>query len=217
MGNIFNPENRLFQILNKIAGIMQLSLLWFLFSIPIVTVGAATTALYYTVNKTLFKNRGYLWQEFWSSFKSNFKQSTIAWFVVLSLYIFAIIDFYILRAFVAFADNPNMDYVVFAILLALATCWASYLFPCIARFENKTWLLMRNAFIMAILNLPWTVLLLVPFILAIVLLGAFPPLLFIVPALYMCCSVPILERIFRKYMSSEDLAAEEERNRVYKD
>lgn len=217
MGNLFNPENRLFQILNKIVGVMQLSLLWFLFSLPLITVGAATTALYYTTNKTLFKNRGYIWQEFWNAFKLNFKQSTIAWLVVVFLYILAIVDFYILHALAVFANNSNMDYIVFAVLLALVTCWASYLFPCVARFENKTLLIMKNAFIMAILNLPWTVLLLVPFVLAIIVLVAFPPLLFFVPALYMCCSVLILERIFCKYMSPEDLAIEKERNQIYKD
>ena len=217
MGNLFNPENRLFQILNKIVGIMQLSLLWFLFSLPLVTVGAATTALYYTTNKTLFKNRGYIWQEFWNSFKSNFKQSTIAWLVILFLCILAIVDFYILHALAVFTNNSNMDYIILALLLALVICWASYLFPYIARFNNKTLLIMKNAFIMAILNLLWTVLLLVPFVLAIIVLVAYPPLLFFVPGLYMSCLVLILERIFCKYMSPEDLAIEKERNQIYKD
>lgn len=216
MGNLFNPENTLFQILTKAAGVIQLSLLWFLFSIPLVTVGASTTALYYTVNKTLFKNRGYIAQEFWGAFKSNFKQSTIAWIVILFFYILAVLDFYILRAFGTLADYPNMDYVVLIILLALVTCWADYLFPCIARFANTTGKLLKNALIMALLNLPWTIFLLISFAAAVALFYAYPPLLFVVPALYMCCVVPILEQIFRKYMSPEDLAAEDTRNQPEK-
>jgi len=217
MGNLFNPENTLFQIFTKVAGVIQLSLLWFLFSIPIITIGASTTALYYTVNKTLFKNRGYIAQEFWGAFKSNFKQSTIAWIVILFLYILAVLDFYILRSFAALANYPNMDYVVLFILLALVTCWANYLFPCIARFANTTGRLLINALIMALLNLPWTLLLMVSLAIAIALFYVYPPLLFVVPALYMCCEVLVLERIFRKYMSPEDLASEDAQNHLETD
>lgn len=217
MGNLFNPENTLFQIFTKVAGVIQLSLLWFLFSIPIITIGASTTALYYTTNKTLFKNRGYIAQEFLNAFKSNFKQSTIAWVVILFFYILAVLDFYILRAFSTLADYPNMDYIVLIILLALVTCWANYLFPCIAKFANTTGKLLKNTLIMALLNLPWTIFLLIPFVIAVALFYAYPPLLFVVPALYMCCAVMILERIFRKYMSLEDLEAEDTRNHLEKD
>ncbi len=45
-GSIFNPENKFWQTLDHLADLLILSLLWLLCSLPLVTAGAATTALY---------------------------------------------------------------------------------------------------------------------------------------------------------------------------
>ena len=42
-----------------------------------------------------------------------------------------------------------------------------------------------------------------------------PPLLMLVPVVYMVIANRILEKIFIKYMSEEDLAAERERNEEF--
>ena len=55
-------------------------------------------------------------------------------------------------------------------------------------------------------------LLLAVFVVAVVY---FPPLILLAPASYMLLASYVLEKIFRKYMSKEDLAAEQERNRVW--
>ena len=47
MGRFFNYDSPLFSSINKIVDCVFLSLLWFVFSIPIVTMGASTSALYY--------------------------------------------------------------------------------------------------------------------------------------------------------------------------
>ena len=49
--DIFNPENLVFRMLSKGVDFVGLSLLWLLLCIPIVTIGPATAALYYTVVK----------------------------------------------------------------------------------------------------------------------------------------------------------------------
>ena len=96
MESLFNFDNKIFRILRKFCEMIYLSLLWLLFSLPIITIGASTTALYYATNKSLFHDRGYVWNEFWDSFKSNFKQSTICWLMMLGIYLLTIVDFWIL-------------------------------------------------------------------------------------------------------------------------
>ena len=69
----FNLDNKFFNVMNKVADGFFLCILWTVFSLPVFTLGAATTALYYVVHKSLRGNRGYVWKGFWYFFKSNFK------------------------------------------------------------------------------------------------------------------------------------------------
>ena len=212
MRTLFHPDSKLMRTLTKLAEGILLSLMWFFLSLPIITAGASTAALYYTVQKSLFHDNGYVWLEFWNAFKANFKQSTIAWLLALFFYGLSFLDFFILHA--VSSDSSTFNYIILILMLALVICWSCYVFPCIARFQNTTRLIMRNAFIIAFCNLPRTLLLGVAFVIAVAVSLLYPPLLFITPTAYMCCARLVLEPVFRKYTSPEDLAAEEERNRI---
>ena len=83
MGNFFSTDGPLFEGMAYIINIIYVSVLWILFSIPIITIGASSTALYYTVTKVIRHGRSYIFREFWQSFKSNFKQSTAVWLIYL--------------------------------------------------------------------------------------------------------------------------------------
>ncbi|MFR7816818.1 MAG: DUF624 domain-containing protein [Clostridium sp.] len=72
MDKFFNSDNMVMRTLSKIFDIGWLTLIYLVFCIPIVTVGAATTSLYYVSAKVLRHNRSYVWREFWHSFKTNF-------------------------------------------------------------------------------------------------------------------------------------------------
>ncbi|MFQ7880190.1 MAG: DUF624 domain-containing protein [Blautia producta] len=58
--------------IGKVIDIIWLSTLWFICCLPIVTIGASTTALYYTSVKAIRKNRGYVTKTFFHAFKMNF-------------------------------------------------------------------------------------------------------------------------------------------------
>ena len=70
-------DNTLLSILGKITDSLLLCLLYLLSCLPIITIGAATTALYYTTHKVLRCDRSYLWKEYKRAWKENFKQATI--------------------------------------------------------------------------------------------------------------------------------------------
>ena len=42
-----------------------------------------------------------------------------------------------------------------------------------------------------------------------------PPIILVMPAMYHLFKIKIIEQVFRKYMTPEDLEAEFERNRIY--
>lgn len=215
MGELFNLDNKFFQGINKIVDCVCLSFLWLLLCIPVVTAGAATTALYYTVNKVIRNNRSYIWKEFWHAFRTNFKQSTLVWLILIFIYAIMGIDCYIMFQFAKAGVSYGSLYIVFAVLMLIVTMWANYLFPYMARFENTLKAVLKNCVIMALLNLGKSVVLLVLFLAALVVTYVFFPAIMILPAVYMLLANFILEKVFVKYMTPEDIEAEKERNEEF--
>lgn len=215
MGELFNLDNKFFQGINKIVDCVCLSFLWLLLCIPVVTAGAATTALYYTVNKVIRNNRSYIWKEFWHAFRTNFKQSTLVWLILIFIYAIMGIDCYIMFQFAKAGVSYGSLYIVFAMLMLIVTMWANYLFPYMARFENTLKAVLKNCAIMALLNLGKSFVLLVLLLVALVVAYVFFPAIMILPAVYMLLANLILEKVFVKYMTPEDIEAEKERNEEF--
>ena len=215
MGELFNFDNKFFRGFNKVIDCVILSMFWVIFCIPIFTVGAATTALYYTVNKVIRHGRSYIWREFWDAFRSNFKQATAVWLICLAAMAFMGADCYIMLQYARAGERIGSLYIVFVIFLMLLVMWQSYLFPYIARFENSMGAVLKNAALIAPANLPWTLLLLLLIVAAFLIAWVFPPVAIFLPGTYMVIANQILERVFRKYMSEEDIAAEDERNQEF--
>lgn len=212
MGKFFNYENGLFQGLNKITDYILLSFLWIIFSTPIVTIGASTSALYYTVNKVLRHDRSHVWREFWRSFKTNFKQSTITWLILCAAYIITFLNF---RYASIMAGQSTMMLIASEVCLSVflvLMIWSLYLFPYISRFVCTFKDYLKNSFLISIHNLYWSILLLLISAIVLFVLYLFPILIFIVPSGLMRIHNQILEHVFRKYMSQEDLEAEDAYN-----
>ena len=116
--------------------------------------------------------------------------------------------------FAAQGQKSGVLYVVFLVLIVLVVMLAVYLFAYMARFENSLGQSFKNAAI-AVANLPWSLLLLVLLAASAFGLWMLPWLMILLPAVYILVANFILERIFRKYMSAEDLEAEQERNQEF--
>ena len=74
---IFNIENPVMRYIIRIFDCMCLSILWFLCCLPVLTAGAATTALYETVYRYIRKDEGTLLKIFFGAFRENWKRSTL--------------------------------------------------------------------------------------------------------------------------------------------
>lgn len=212
MGGLFSLDNPIMQGLNKIIDCLFLSILWLLFCIPIVTIGASTSALYYTANKVIRNNRGYVWQQFWKGFKSSFKQATILW-VILGLIMYLLWwDSQIVGVLWADSNLAFGAKVFFIIMMVLAALALSYVLPYIARFNAPVKVVAKNSIYMMFRHLPWTILEALILLVAAFLVWLIPIVIIVIPtiAAYVCSF--IFERIFVKYMSEEDRVAEQKLN-----
>ena len=91
-------ESRIFHILCTLTDLVVLNLLYVLCCIPVVTIGAATTALYGTV-LALLHDEGHLYTLFVRIFLKRFKQTTVFWLLWLTVVAVAAADLIIVGLF----------------------------------------------------------------------------------------------------------------------
>jgi uncharacterized membrane protein YesL len=159
VNELFSPNGVLNKWLNKIYQIVFLHFLFVIFSIPLVTVGAANTALYTTWFKIWNHSfDGHMMRTFWEAFKKNFKKATILWGIIL-WFTFIVVLLYplIYKTVKAF---PFLSYV-FLLGLAIFLLSYIYLFPLLARFENTIKHTFINSFMIGMSNMPYSILLVV--------------------------------------------------------
>ena len=86
-------DNCVMRALGKIGDKICLNVMWLICCIPIITIGASTTALYTVMLRMVKNEEGYIFRGFLKAFKSNFKQSTLIWLILLLLGIVWTVDF----------------------------------------------------------------------------------------------------------------------------
>lgn len=156
MDRLFNMDNPFFRALGRLADLMILNILFIISCIPIFTIGAALTGMYYVTLKMAENEEGYIFRSYWKSFRQNFKQATIIWLIMLFFGIILLLDLFILKDASGALVNPMRIMITAVGVLYLITM--IYVFPTLARFYNSIKLTLKNAFIMSIADFPRTIL-----------------------------------------------------------
>ncbi len=153
-------DNMFIRMLNRLGDAMLLSLLFVICSIPVVTIGASLTALYYTAMKGITLDGGYVFRYFMKGFKENFKKSTIMWLAFLLAFIVFGVDvwFWYQQFTPGEVTVANVLLVFSIILLTLTFFMFFYAFPLQAKFENTIQVQLRNAFLLSVKYFPTTLL-----------------------------------------------------------
>ena len=189
---MFGIDSKFYEVVSRIADLVVLNLLFVLCSLPIITIGASTTALYGVTKKMAENREGYIFRNYFRLFKENFKQSTIMWIILL---LFALIPTIALKGLMLAAALA----ILFVFLYAMALQ---------STFENTIKNTLKNAFLMGIGHFPWTLLIvfitLLPIIL-LVLLGRSAGsvvyvMLFVGFAVLAYLNSYIFNHIFKRYM-----------------
>lgn len=203
MDRIFNYDNAFFRAVNKIVDAAYVSILWILCSLPVITLGASTTALYYTVHHALRGSRGYIGQSFWSAFKSNFKQTTQIWLIMAGLFVLLLIDSRITYVFSGQEQLAGILYYFFRILMFFWFVWCISIFVYSATFENGIKDTIKNAGVIALSNLWQSIFVIVLLIAALLFVCLLPIVIIVAPAGFMYVYDLLLDRIFQKYMPKD--------------
>lgn len=215
MARGLNYDNKILAIVNTVVDIVILGIFWFVTSIPIFTIGASTSAVYYTINKCIRNKKSYAYVEYWKAFKSNFKQSTIAWLIWLIPAAFLVADCMLMKQQLKAGAPLGVMYYFFLILAAAALAWAFYLFPYMARFECTVKEALKKSLFMMVANLGWSIVLVAVFLFILFWCRDLMSLFVLFPGGFGAVKNYILEKVFKKYRTPEDIAKELEENRTY--
>ena len=142
----FSYDGPIMSFLSRVADILILNVLTLIFNIPLITIGAATTAAHYTALK-MRREEGHVLSCFWKSFKMNLKQSTGIWLIFVA-YGFVSVLSYNIAANMSSTMGALAQGVIMATLLLSAFIYV-WVMPLQARFINSVKGTFKNAFYMA--------------------------------------------------------------------
>lgn len=191
------------QLLLKLCYSCYLNLLWLLCCIPIVTIGASTTALYYTSLKIVRGEDHSLAHTFFRSFRENFRQSTVLWLILLTAGLFLAGDGYL--AYRLRAASTGSAAVLWTLILALVigaavvyTIVLLFVFPLVASVTNTNWAMLKNSFFIGTHYLFCTILVFaVHFAMFFAVVSVFTPLLLLGEGLCALISAYLMSNVLR--------------------
>lgn len=159
MGRIFNMDNKFFTFMSRVADLIILNVVFIVCCIPIVTIGASVTAMNYVTMKMARNEESYIVKSFFKSFRENFKQATIIWLILLVAGLLLGMDFRIVQQVESTGLLKVVTYGLYMIALIYAMV-LSYIFPLLAKFDNTIKNTFKNAMLMSIRHLPFTIVIL---------------------------------------------------------
>ncbi|MBM6924488.1 YesL family protein [Pseudoflavonifractor phocaeensis] len=200
---IFNPDLWFYRITEKIVDILLLSVFWLACSLPVVTLGPATAALYHTVVRCLRGNQRNSWGVFFQTFRANLKVGVLTTLVVIPVAVALVFIQGVLYQGTAVSQAGGVIYYAFLVFSLLPIGIGCYLFPVLSRFTFQVSGLLVNCCKLAIANLPWTVLIGLIFYAAVVICSVLYVLIFVMPVIVAWLHSLILERIFKPYIDAQ--------------
>ena len=204
MKQLFDLNNPVMRFIIKLFDCMLLSVLWVVFSLPVFTMGAASTALYSAVYHHIRREEDYLWHSFYSAFRENFKRSTLAWLPMLLMFLFLIYDVLALRALIRAGHPMGRLFGVIVALLCVAAVWAAYLAAYCARFQGGVKDMLRFSFYLLMAH-PLRSLGVMALVLgAVAMVLVVPGLAAMLPAAACWVYSPLMEQTFLAHMQPED-------------
>ena len=136
-----------FKGMEKVGDLLLVNLLFVVCSLPVVTIGASATAMYYVLGR-IRRQEGTVTKDFFRSFRENFRQATLYWGVLLLV---ALVLYWNFRLISGWTGTLYSVMMVSLILVSwFAVSWGSLVFPLLPRFDNTSAVTARNAGILVL-------------------------------------------------------------------
>lgn len=207
---MFNPENGLWRTVSAIGDIVGLSFCWLFCSLPIITLGPASCALYVAVCRYTRKGEAGAFKAFFRSFRQNLKIGIPAGLIAVLFSVFILwccwISFQMIQSGNSFAYAVLYGLLAaFFFLIGMMCYW----FPTLGSFEYSFPELMKISFSLSVAHLPTTLILAAVAVLSALGIWYNWCLLAFIPGCAALIASFFLEKVYKKHSPAETPEKEE--------
>lgn len=151
-----NIENPFFEFMGRVGDVMLLNLFFLIFSLPVFTAGASFAALYQSYDD--MENGGFVsaFRSFYGAWKKHFRTGVKTWLCLLLTGIILLFDLIFLGS-VGGRGIWKFISVGTGCLLVLWEMVFAYVFPVIVKQGGNVKEILRCSLVLAVSNLPYTV------------------------------------------------------------
>lgn len=163
--NFLQNDTFLTRLLSRLIDLVFVSVLWFICSIPILTLGASTTALYDVTLRMAFGERPGILTCFFSSLKKNFLRSTAVFLILLAAGLFIAADLWC-----ALQWDVPFQFILEVLILSVGFFYLillTHAFPALAFYPGKPSQILKTVFFRSLGRGIYTIF--------VVVLSMFPP------------------------------------------
>lgn len=179
--------------ITAVIDIVTAGLLWLLCSLPLVTLGASSAALYYCVVKCIRHERGRLVKSFFAAFRCDFKAATLLWLIFLAAALLLGADVYAFGRM----EVPSLFGMIGRILLLALLAFFPWVFAFVSRFSNTVSATLKFCGYLALRNIGTTLLMTIELLGFGLIVWLMPPLVFILPGLVCLLLSLHIEPVFK--------------------
>lgn len=153
--SFFSPKSAGTRFLTSICNLIIVNLLFILSSIPVFTLGASVTSLYRITIAILAGDNPSVIKDYFKCFKENFLKATGLLLLYSAVTAFFVFELYMIR--IMLDESYQWTSFIPIFFLVAVTASSFYAFPLLAWFDESFKQLLKNSILIALSNLPVTI------------------------------------------------------------
>ena len=157
--SFFNPKSAGTRFLTGLANLIIVNLLFIITCIPVITIGASVTSLYRITIAILAGDNPSVWRDYLTCFKNNFVKATLFQLLYMALTAFFLFEIFMVNNMM----DPQYYWAAYPAYFFIAMIFSSsiYTFPLLAWFEESFKQYLKNSILIAVSNIPVTLMIIV--------------------------------------------------------
>lgn len=204
----FGLDSKFYKFGTLIGDLIILTLLWTICCLPIVTIGASTTALYYVTTRQLSDREGYVSKDFFKSFKQNFIEATA---ITILIGVIGAILYVNIRLLETNTTLNIILYLIQFVILYQLVIFTIYVFPILSRFDLKLGALIKTTIFMANRHLLTTITCAILLVATFIITFEYRIAVILCAGVYGILTSLMFMKLFRKYVPDMDRDKPEDR------
>lgn len=200
----FAPDSKFMIFCTRLVELTRINLLWLLCCLPLVTVGAATTAMISCIY-AFRAGEPCGSKVFFTAFRKCFGRATVLWLLIAFFAAMLALDYSII-AYLTFPGRMAVIVLIFFLLFALVLV-SELIFPLLSQFPGRIREMVVNAVLLSLANLPKMLLVTAMNLLPVLLLLILPQVFLLLGFVWLICGfslmawydITVIEKIFAPF------------------